>query len=126
MSNYSPRFTSIYKLNHLFFDSFRFISGYRLYRFDSTTNRITKTTIRPSLLNSALSCSILSLKGVGDRVAWAILKWKQKMCLKKYIKMWLFQKVIIKLQWLRKLTAEIIRVLSKIGRGNELRQDNKK
>ena len=46
----SFRFDSFYDSNHLFFDSFRFVLGYRLYRFDSVTNRITKSTIRPSLL----------------------------------------------------------------------------
>ena len=45
----SFRFDSFYDSNHLFFDSFRFVLGYRLYRFDSVTNRITKSTIRPSL-----------------------------------------------------------------------------
>ena len=49
MSNYSPHFASFYNLNHLFFDSFRFISGYSLYIFDLAMNQITKTTIRPSL-----------------------------------------------------------------------------
>ena len=47
----SFRFDSFYDSNHLFFDSFRFVLGYRLYRFDSVTNRITKSTIRPSLLS---------------------------------------------------------------------------
>ena len=46
----SLRFASFYDSNHLFFDSFRFVSGYSLYVFDSGTNRITKTTIRPSLV----------------------------------------------------------------------------
>ena len=46
----SFRFDSFYDSNHLFFDSFRFVLGYRLYRFDSVSNRITKSTIRPSLV----------------------------------------------------------------------------
>ena len=45
----SFRFDSFYDSNHLFFDSFRFVLGYRPYRFDSVTNRITKITILPSL-----------------------------------------------------------------------------
>ena len=51
MSNYLPRFASFYHSNHLFFYLFRFVSGYRLYRFDSGTNLITKTTRPPSLLH---------------------------------------------------------------------------
>ena len=47
-------FAWFYNLNHLFFDSFRFVSGYSLYIFDSVMNRITKTTIRPSLFHSLL------------------------------------------------------------------------
>ena len=41
------RFSSFYNLNHLFFDSFQFILG---FRFNLATNQITKSTIRPSLV----------------------------------------------------------------------------
>ena len=44
------RFASFYDSNRLFFNSFWFVSGYRLYRFNSTMNQITKTTIRLSLM----------------------------------------------------------------------------
>ena len=43
-------FDLFYDSNHLFFYLFQFVLGYRLYRFDLATNRITKSTIRPSLL----------------------------------------------------------------------------
>ena len=39
MLNYSPCFASFHDSNHLFFDSFRFVSGYSLYIFNSGTNR---------------------------------------------------------------------------------------
>ena len=42
-------FDSFYGSNHRFFDSFWFVLGYRLYRFNLVTNQITKSTIPPNL-----------------------------------------------------------------------------
>ena len=52
MSNYLTHFASfcfVLQFESPLFDSFQFVSGYRLYRFDSAMNQNTKTTIRPSL-----------------------------------------------------------------------------
>ena len=43
-------FDSFYDSNHLIFYTVKFILWYRLYRFDFTTNQITKCTISPSLI----------------------------------------------------------------------------